>query len=84
VVRGLAGLRCGDLDGVEHAADGLVGAGQGQHVGDALCPERRVRLVVDGLLDTPLGGRELIAPLHPLVMHAQRWPAPEVTATDRP
>jgi DNA-binding HxlR family transcriptional regulator len=29
-------------------------------------------------------GRELIALLHPLVMHAQRWPAPEDTATEGP
>lgn len=54
---GLAGFRCGDFEGAEEAADGLVGADQEQHVGDALCPEHRVGLVVDGLLDLPLGGQ---------------------------
>jgi DNA-binding HxlR family transcriptional regulator len=29
-------------------------------------------------------GRELIALLHPLVEHAQRWPTPKITTTDRP
>ena len=54
---GLACLRCWDFECVEDAADGLVGADQGQHVGDAPCPEHRGRLVVDGPLDAPLDGQ---------------------------
>ena len=53
----MAFVRCGDREGVEDAADGLVGADERQNVGDALCAEVRVGLVVCGLFDAPPGGQ---------------------------
>jgi len=41
VLSGLGWVRVRDLEGVQNAADGLVGADEQQHVGDALCSGRR-------------------------------------------